>query len=369
MTFYFTECPAVPRIAIARARGQLLGSLAGLVGLAVLLPSPLAIARLLAGQPAAIAGDGATVAALVVAAVAVWALLVATVGVCAVALLSRLPGRAGRWGAVALRHLVPHRWRAWTGAVVGITLLAGTAACGSAGNGSRSSTGTSAIASTADAASTSTTVEIGSGALLTLDGLDWPTDAPSSDTSPAGTSPPGTSPEGTGGPPGPADVKTPQPTTVQTAQAPTVQTAQPPAGPGTTSETAPLPSAAPSSPATSRAHTAGSTSAEPTPAVSAPAEPTPGAPGAAPTSPSVSPPVSPSATPAASQPTVSPVVVQPGDSLWKIAARYLPAGTEDAVIDATWRQWYAANRAVIGADPDLILPGQQLHAPDPKVTR
>ncbi|MFD9126067.1 transglycosylase family protein [Kitasatospora sp. NPDC059571] len=44
--------------------------------------------------------------------------------------------------------------------------------------------------------------------------------------------------------------------------------------------------------------------------------------------------------------------VRPGDTLSGIAAdRQLPGG---------WEQLYAANRAVVGADPDLILPGQQL---------
>jgi nucleoid-associated protein YgaU len=55
--------------------------------------------------------------------------------------------------------------------------------------------------------------------------------------------------------------------------------------------------------------------------------------------------------------------VRPGDSLWGIAARHLPAGASAGRIDAAWRQWYAANRSVIGGDPNLILPGQHLIAP------
>jgi len=50
------------------------------------------------------------------------------------------------------------------------------------------------------------------------------------------------------------------------------------------------------------------------------------------------------------------VVVQPGDSLSGIAAEHL----DDA---AAWPQLYEANRAVVGADPDLILPGQVLRLP------
>jgi nucleoid-associated protein YgaU len=42
--------------------------------------------------------------------------------------------------------------------------------------------------------------------------------------------------------------------------------------------------------------------------------------------------------------------VRGGDTLSGIAERH---GT-------TWRKIYAANRAVIGGDPDLIMPGQRL---------
>jgi nucleoid-associated protein YgaU len=56
-------------------------------------------------------------------------------------------------------------------------------------------------------------------------------------------------------------------------------------------------------------------------------------------------------------------VVQSGDTLWSIAARYAPDGAGAAGIAASWPTWYAANRALIGADPDLIRPGQVLQAP------
>ncbi|MET7453569.1 transglycosylase family protein [Streptomyces sp. NPDC005574] len=42
--------------------------------------------------------------------------------------------------------------------------------------------------------------------------------------------------------------------------------------------------------------------------------------------------------------------VRPGDTLSAIAARH---GT-------TWQRLYTANRAVLGADPDLIVPGQRI---------
>lgn len=57
------------------------------------------------------------------------------------------------------------------------------------------------------------------------------------------------------------------------------------------------------------------------------------------------------------------VVVAAGDSLWAIAARHLPPDASDAQIAAAWPQWYRANAATIGADPDLITPGQVLTVP------
>ena len=56
-------------------------------------------------------------------------------------------------------------------------------------------------------------------------------------------------------------------------------------------------------------------------------------------------------------------VVVAGESLWTIAAAHLPAGASNAAVDRSWRHWYAANRAVVGPDPDLIAPGQLLVPP------
>jgi len=65
--------------------------------------------------------------------------------------------------------------------------------------------------------------------------------------------------------------------------------------------------------------------------------------------------------PAASEPRS--VRVQPGDTVWAIAADHLPAhATNSTIADATAR-WYASNRQVIGPDLDLILPGQLLRPP------
>ena len=58
------------------------------------------------------------------------------------------------------------------------------------------------------------------------------------------------------------------------------------------------------------------------------------------------------------------VVVHRGDTLWSIAARHLGPNASDAEIAQAWPAWFDANRAVIGEDPDLILPGQVLRAPE-----
>jgi hypothetical protein len=57
------------------------------------------------------------------------------------------------------------------------------------------------------------------------------------------------------------------------------------------------------------------------------------------------------------------VVVRPGDTLWAIAARSLPAGATDAEIARACATWHAANRDVIGDDPNLIFPMQRLVPP------
>jgi hypothetical protein len=57
------------------------------------------------------------------------------------------------------------------------------------------------------------------------------------------------------------------------------------------------------------------------------------------------------------------VVVVRGDCLWHIAADRLPAPATDARVAAAVDRWYARNRAVIGPDPDLILPGTRLEQP------
>ena len=56
-------------------------------------------------------------------------------------------------------------------------------------------------------------------------------------------------------------------------------------------------------------------------------------------------------------------VVRAGDCLWDIAARHLPGDPGNLRIAEEWQRWYAANAAIIGGDPDLILPGTVLVPP------
>ena len=60
------------------------------------------------------------------------------------------------------------------------------------------------------------------------------------------------------------------------------------------------------------------------------------------------------------------VVVHPGDCLWDLADRALGGHAAPARIAAAWPAWWQANRAVIGADPDLLWPGTHLRRPAPR---
>lgn len=85
---------------------------------------------------------------------------------------------------------------------------------------------------------------------------------------------------------------------------------------------------------------AATAAAEPAPAPAATAEPSPQAP--------------------------SVHVVVAGESLWRIAEQHLAARgdpTHPAAVATAWPAWYAANRDVVGPDPDLIHPGQVLTPP------
>lgn len=58
------------------------------------------------------------------------------------------------------------------------------------------------------------------------------------------------------------------------------------------------------------------------------------------------------------------VVVHRGDTLWSIAAARLGPQADAQAIAAEWPRWYAANRHLIGNDPDLLRVGARLLTPD-----
>jgi hypothetical protein len=62
-------------------------------------------------------------------------------------------------------------------------------------------------------------------------------------------------------------------------------------------------------------------------------------------------------------------VVARGDCLWRIAAEHLLGRQDrppaDGEVAAAVQAWWTANADVIGPDPDLLLPGQVLHPPEP----
>jgi nucleoid-associated protein YgaU len=58
-------------------------------------------------------------------------------------------------------------------------------------------------------------------------------------------------------------------------------------------------------------------------------------------------------------------VVRAGDTLWDIAAADLGDRADGALITTHWHRIYRLNREAIGADPDLIDPGQELRMPTP----
>ena len=70
--------------------------------------------------------------------------------------------------------------------------------------------------------------------------------------------------------------------------------------------------------------------------------------------------------PAASGDPPRTVRVHRSDTLWGIASRHLGPGADDGQVARAWPRWHRANRSVIGADPDHLMPGQLLRPPTSK---
>lgn len=58
------------------------------------------------------------------------------------------------------------------------------------------------------------------------------------------------------------------------------------------------------------------------------------------------------------------IVVRRGDTLWSLAERHLGPGATDGEIAVEWPHWFTANRAVIGGNPDHLVPGERLRPPE-----
>lgn len=99
-----------------------------------------------------------------------------------------------------------------------------------------------------------------------------------------------------------------------------------------------------------------------TPTPPQPAPPQPAPPPASPRPAQVAEPTTGSKTEPVSDPSTASTVhvVRPGDSLWRIAATHSPASSDGGDIQARAQALYEENRDVIGAEPDLIHPGQEL---------
>ena len=332
-------------------------------------------------------------------AAAAWLALSCLVGVICIG--ARSAGATWRAGERAVQRYAPTAVRRALGAGVAASLAVGLASGAGAvapTPGSEPPTTTSASAaaparaasSAGDVAVAGDTGDLGWGAIATAtttaaavsaDGTGGR--AMRSATFAAGADAPAPTP-GT-------DAPAPAPTTSDLGWTPTSEVPAPTATPGAVDN--PTGQSTPPAPRAS-ASTATERTPAPRPAPSSAAEPTPDPSRAAaadddwpwsplpqpvgPTPPSVTP--TPDATPVTNGSKDSTangpasVVVQAGDTLWSIAATHLERTGEPvstAAIAAAWPTWYATNADVIGADPDVIEPGQQLVVPagDEQATR
>ncbi len=293
-----------------RACLQLLGTVTALGTVAGALPSPWMAGDLLRGrrgvQSNTLAGaDVGDAAMLLLASVAVWLLLLWAFIAAGAALTSRLPGSVGRHGRTVLARVAPAAARRVLLAAVGASMVTGVAACGT---GPAAATSAGPGAPSADSAGTAQIDDSRVDRSWVTAGQtgSWITVEGSAvhlrPAAGAVTAPPL----------GTLDID--WPTLAPARSSTTVRVAAD--GPAATGDGNP----------------------------DAPVD---------------------IDWPTARTPAAGAVVVVRGDSLWSIAARHLaPEATPDD-IDRAWRRWFSANAAVIGINPNLILPGQILLPPNP----
>jgi hypothetical protein len=304
-------------------------------------PEPAVIRAAAADPQGWVDRAGPDAAAAAIAGLLCWATLLWVTVVLLLVASAAAPGTIGRCAGAFAGYLVPAALRQAATAVLGISL--GTGALTSTAV-AEPTPGASSHASRSTAAISYAQDHPPPGRVSAAADVDWPLDpAPAEATQSEGG--PSTGP--TGGQTG-------------TRESPAPHRA-PPAAPTTTAGRATT--------ATRRAPAVGSRPIEPGPATRVAR--TGKDPGSAPagtgsrTRPASGPP--PVAVPADAGPRSA--LVRPGDCLWLIAARRLGPQASAAEVAREWPRWYAANRQLIGADPDLIRPGQALVAPpDPART-
>lgn len=320
---------------VSRRAGAVARTVAGVAGplvVAVLLPDPHGQFVLL-GDPRAEIVIGAV--ATLIATGIVYLLLVWAAAIVLAALAGRAPGTVGRAGRRALAHITPALVRRVVVTAAGLSIATGLAACG--GQPSALPSMTTMPATVQHATQASRTQQ-------PVQPLTFGIDSPAASTT------------GTSTVPMPAATESDGPAVDLDWPLTTAGSESSPSTPSPSSSTPPPMTAGPASSATR--------TGDPEPAAQVTAAPETTIPEAAATTPAAH-----RTTPQASSRPRPPadisglLVVHRGDSLWSIAAAHLPPEAGAAEIDAAWHAWYQANREVIGSDPGLILPGQQLHAP------
>lgn len=335
----------VPSHSAARWQAGL--GLAGPYAAALLLPSPAGqIALLTDSRPDVVVGAIAVLVAIAVT----WSLAAWSVTVCGVALLARVPGTTGAMARRILGGITPTVIRRVVMTAAGLSVAAGLAACGTSAAAGAPALPASAMSASIAAPATPADLPPAVPALPEVD-LDWPitmtnappvaesstrveTSTPSIETADRSAAPDEDPTPSTMTPP-PAETTPPAPIVDTGAGASTGADAQSESQPGSQFES--QFESQPTSKTESQTESPLTSQFESRPSDGPALRDSESAP--------------------------SGVVVQPGDSLWSIAARGLPADATAARIDAAWREWYRSNHDVIGDDPNLIRPGQYLTAP------